>query len=60
MPLDFETGAGAAAGRKSADKAPGGDASELSVSHDGRYVAVGDGAGRVILLDGRHAHTPTR
>ncbi|MFF5858558.1 hypothetical protein ACFY8B_23500 [Streptomyces sp. NPDC012751] len=52
MPLDFDTGGGPAADGGTADPGPGGDISELALSDDGRYVAVGDGSGRVILLDG--------
>ncbi|MET8560850.1 hypothetical protein ABZV75_09685 [Streptomyces flaveolus] len=52
MPLDFDTGGGHAGDGGTADSGPGGDVSELALSRDGRYVAVGNGSGRVVLLDG--------
>ncbi|MEV6808501.1 hypothetical protein [Streptomyces sp. NPDC051129] len=52
MPLDVDAGGGPTAAGGTAGSGPGGSVSELALSRDGRSVAVGDGSGRVVLLDG--------
>ncbi|MFF5550562.1 WD40 repeat domain-containing protein [Streptomyces olivaceoviridis] len=52
MPLDPDSHGGPTGDGGQADPGAGGDVSQFALSRDGRYVAVGDGSGRVTLLDG--------